>query len=126
MQRHYSQCIAKVVESITRQHSETGEIVPAAIIGHELTPLTQQERAMGADVVYRMQDLQGKTLALLDTLQPGQIKTACAVIREARQNYALIARLTGKLNGASEEGARTITFQEFRTLYLSVNAKEAA
>ena len=116
MQRHFSGCIQQVVKAVTTMEEPA---LPAVGTG-ELVPLTQKELAIGADVVYRMADLQAKTLALLDSIPVIKVSAACAVIREARQNYALIARLTGKLNGASEEGARTITFQEFRILYQSV------
>ena len=119
MQRHYSNCIQAVVQSV---------IAPDPVApGAAVVPLTQKEIAIGADVVYSMIDLQAKTLALLQSIPAGKVKDSCLTIREIRQNYALIARLTGKLNGSSEEGAKTITFQEFRTMYLTVqHQKEAA
>ena len=126
MQRHYSGCIAKVVESILAQNAETpGNIVPPA--AGQLQPLTQDELAIGADIVYRVQHLQAKTLKLLNSIPEGKVTAACAVIREARQNYALIARLTGKLNGGGEEGSRTVTFEQLTVIYNQVvNQKEAA
>ena len=127
MQRHYSNCLKEIVAAVTAPDPDPGDDTEATT---GLTPLTPRERAIGADIVFRVQALQDRTLALFAELPKsptGKVTGACQLIREARHNYQLLARLTGKLDGGGHEGARTITFQEFRTLYLSVRqSKEGA
>lgn len=109
--------------------------------------LERQERAIGVDVVDRMQALQHVTAHIMDTALRGlpvldklgkpildkngkQVVVsdpalALKAISQARHNYRLIAQLTGKLNPQDDGQTHLVTFEEFSVMWRRVVEKAA-
>lgn len=109
--------------------------------------LERQERAIGVDIVDRVERLQDVTEHIMDTALRGMplldklgaavlhnnkpilvsdAALALKAVAQARHNYRLLAQLTGKLTPTDDQGQRLVTFEEFSIMYKRVALKEVA
>ena len=82
-----------VSEQALRRHK--GSHLPARLVMAEKA----EEVAQADDLLTQMQDLQRRTLAILEAAEStNQHRTALSAIREARSNLELLAKLLGELD----------------------------
>lgn len=84
--------------------------------------------AQASELVKWTRGLLGKSLRILDSAEGGgDLRTACAAVREARGNVELLAKLTGELSNASQlvQNNNGISPEEYRkTIGLIIRALE--
>ena len=81
-----------VSKDALKRHS--GEHIPKLLV--EASRAVEVSNA--DDLLGRVEDLQGRTLAILEAAeQTGELRTALAAIREARGNLELVGRITKEL-----------------------------
>jgi hypothetical protein len=82
-----------VSESAVRRHKANH--LPAKLVMAQAA----EEVAQADDLLGQMQDLQARTLAILEAaVSTNQHRTALSAIREARSNLELLAKLLGELD----------------------------
>ncbi len=82
-----------VSESAVRRHKANH--LPAKLVMAQAA----EEVAQADDLLGQMQDLQARTLAILEAAEDtSQHRTALSAIREARSNLELLAKLLGELD----------------------------
>jgi hypothetical protein len=101
--------------------------------------IERQERAIGVDLVDRVERLQSVTEHIMETALRGvplldrngapvldkklgpvlvsDAGLALKAISQARHNYRLIAQLTGKLTPAEDSGPRLVTYEQLTLIY---------
>jgi hypothetical protein len=106
--------------------------------------IERQERAIGVDLVDRVERLQSVTEHIMETALRGvplldrtgnvvldkgkqvlvsDAALALKAISQARHNYRLIAQLTGKLTPADEGATQSVTFEQFVLIYQAAQVK---
>jgi len=82
--------------------------------------LTAGELELGGEILSNVEQLQRTTLSLInDAIRQNEAVLALKGIAQARPNYELLAKLTGKLHGDSGE-QRLATFEELALIYRKV------